>query len=349
MRTDTSESLTRPPRRVAVCAPNWLGDCIMAMPALQAFCRRTPGVAITVLTKPGLVPLWRMHADVGAMVELHEGSRGAGRAARALAAAGVEVAYVLPNSFRSALIPMLARIAPRVGLRGHRPPVMLTRVVQPPAAPGRKHQVWEYLAIFGAADVSDVEPPRLQIPAEAAAAVASRFGLGRGAVEPVIGILPGAAYGPSKRWPATHFIRAARALVERAGVRVLVLGSKGEQSVCAEVAAGIGPRAMNLAGATTLPELAAVLADCRVVICNDSGGMHLSAAVGTPVVAIFGLTDPGKTGPLGTGHRLVQREGVVQSRDLKRDSPEAREVLASITPERVITDAMAALAAGRRP
>ena len=102
------------------------------------------------------------------------------------------------------------------------------------------------------------------------------------------------------------------------------------------MAEGIGGSTLNLAGRTGLPELAAVLAQCRMALSNDSGGMHLASAVGTKVVAVFGLTDPTRTGPLGEGHRVLAARGVPHHRDIPRDSRAARDALESIQPDRVI-------------
>ena len=321
----------------------------MAMPALQAFRRANSPAHVTVLVKPPLAPLWRLNPAVDDLIDLHEGFLGTiqtVRAVRAVRAAGAGAVYVLPNSIRAALVPWFARVPARVGLRGDRPPGMLTQVVTPPADVQREHQAWEYMAVFGAdAREAKLERPMLRIAETSAPTVLAR--LGGQADARWIGVLPGAAYGPAKRWPAEHFAAAALALAERVGGRVAVMGSRGETAVCALVVAGIGARAVNLAGATTLPELAAVLAQCAVVLCNDSGGMHLAAAMGAPVVAVFGITDPRKTGPLGARCRVVCAPGVQQSRDLERDSAEARQALAAILPERVVGEAGAVMQVGR--
>jgi len=116
-----------------------------------------------------------------------------------------------------------------------------------------------------------------------------------------------------------------------------VFGTGGESELCAEVARGIGNDAVNAAGKTSIRELAAVLAACAVAVTNDSGGMHLAAAVGTKVVAVFGVTDPDKTGPIGSGHRVIAAEGVRRSRDLAPDSPAARAALDAIPADVVLS------------
>jgi heptosyltransferase-2 len=319
---------------VLVCGTNWMGDSVMSLPAVQALRRRQPGMRLTVCVKPGLVPLWEMHAAVDAVAVLEAGAAGVWRTARRLRRSGFERAYVFPNSFRSALLPTLARVPERVGLSGRQRAWMLTRVAAAPAGTDRRHQCWEYAAIVGM-DAMDLEidAPRLAVPEELARACASRFGLSRGGGW--VGLIPGAARGPSKRWPAAHFAALGR-LLRAEGRPVALFGAAGEAALCADIAERIGPEGvMNLAGKTGMREFAGTLGLCRVVVANDSGGMHLAAALGVRVVALFGMTDPAKTAPLGAGHRVLSVEGVRASRDIARDSREARACLERIAPERV--------------
>jgi len=151
------------------------------------------------------------------------------------------------------------------------------------------------------------------------------------------------ARGPAKQWPAASFSATGRRLAHAAGARIVVLGTAGETALCRAVAADIGPAAISLAGRTTLPELAAVLGRAACAICNDSGGMHLAAVMGTPVVAIYGLTNPAKTGPLGRGHRILTAPAGVRTRDVARDSAQARAALAAVSADAVADAALATL------
>jgi len=126
-------------------------------------------------------------------------------------------------------------------------------------------------------------------------------------------------------------------LLQQTMHRIVIFGTGEEADVCAHIAEAIGPRAVSLAGQTTLPLFAALLGACDAVVCNDSGGMHLAAAVGTRVVAIFGLTDPSKTGPMGSGHRILTGDASRTSRNISRHSAEARVVLESIHPDSVLS------------
>jgi ADP-heptose:LPS heptosyltransferase len=216
---------------------------------------------------------------------------------------------------------------------------MLTEVVEAPAVPGREHQSFEYARVLGLDD-ERLPDPRLEIPGDVAAACRERLAsLFAGSFDegvPLVGMIPGAARGPSKRWPADGFIAVGRGLADRAGARILVLGTSAESDLCTRVAAGIGAGAVDTAGSTTLPELAALLASCSLVIGNDSGGGHLAAAVDARAAVIFGATDPAVTGPLGAGHVVLQAEGGQRSRAVKRDSAAGRAGLERITPDRVL-------------
>jgi heptosyltransferase-2 len=322
---------------VLVCAPNWVGDGIMAMPALQAFRQRHPSAHITLLVKPNMRPLWELHEAADRLVEIRPGLR---PTVSAVAAGGYGRAIILPNSFRSALIPFLAGIPVRRGMPGHWRRGLLTEVVWPESNPARTHQVYEYLDLLvPEIATGSFEPPRLRIPETLLAAARERLA---GLASPRIALMPGAARGPAKQWPAEHFIALGRRFAEDRGAGLAILGDAREAELCARVSAGIGAAARSLAGETPLAEWAALLAGCDMAVCNDSGGAHVAAAAGTAVVVIFGMTDPARTRPLGARCRIVQSEGSC-SRDIARKDPEAIKRLASIAPEQVYGAALECL------
>ena len=333
-----------------ICGPNWLGDSIMSIPAIALLKRQAGVERIVVAVKRGVAPLWEMVPCVDEVLAFESSLRGTFQAAGAVRRRGTMQAFVLPNSLRSATIPFLAHVPRRVGVRGHQRAWMLTDVVPVVEEPGRVHQSWEYVRILG---VSDAVPeatghagltpelPALDVPTAARERAFAMLGTGEDAL---VALLPGAARGSSKRWPSQHFEALGRMLAKD-GFRPVVCGAPAEAELGAAVAGGIGAPAVNLAGRTTLMELAALLALSRAVVSNDSGGMHLATAVGTPVVAVFGLTDPTKTGPMGTAHRVVAAEGVVHARDIERHSRLASEALLRIEPSRVYEAASTVLAA----
>ena len=325
--------------RILISGLNWLGDSVMSMPALHAYRRAYGDSRITMLVKPQLIGLWRMHEAVDDVIALGNGAGGILRAAGRIRTLSAAAAFVFPNSPRAALPPFVGGVPVRRGMRGKLRAWLLTDIVTPGLARRHVHQSWEYADILGlnaelCDEATDKWRPEIRIPGDVAGRAADMLGESGG--DRFAAFVPGAARGPSKRWPAEHFLEVGRRLLGSGGVRVVVLGTGGEAGLCAGIVEGIGSGACSLAGRTTIPEMAAVLARCSVVLTNDSGGMHLATAVGRRVVAIFGLTDPAKTGPMGPGHTVIAREGVRGSRDVARDSREARECLEGISPDEVL-------------
>lgn len=322
--------------RLLIVATSWLGDGIMMLPALAALRRRLPHAQMTLLAKPAVAALWRLFPGSDEVLVLEKGFRGTPKTVRQIRQGQFDFAYICPRSFRSAVIPFLARVPGRRGLAGHSRDWMLTETVQLSATSTSGHQVQEYLQLFGVEHDPLTTTPLLTVSGEQTILAQRRLfetwqdRVGRLDAPRVVGLFPGAAHGPSKRWPADRFVQLGKRLLGEHSVRILVLGAKGDREACAEVAAGIGRGALNLAGETPLATLVAYLQLCRVVVANDSGGMHLAAAVGTRVVGLFGVTDPGKTAPLGEGHRLILAKGVTRHRDLPSDSEAARQAMSSI-------------------
>jgi heptosyltransferase II len=264
--------------------------------------------------------------------------------ARKLRRGKFDLALVLPNSPRSALEVFLARIPQRIGYARPWRNFFLTQVIpsRPDAVKMRKrtveeiheltedtepaelekppgtgnpraHQIYEYLQITGALG-ADPEPltPQLTVTNEEMEAARKKFGLpddSKG-LPPVFGLNPGAEYGPAKRWPVEKFIAAAQAIQNRTNCLWLVFGGKNDISLAGQITTALGDpaTAFNLAGKTSLRELMALFKYCRVLLTNDTGPMHVAAALGTPVVALFGSTSPILTGPGLPGaarHRLL--------------------------------------------
>jgi heptosyltransferase-2 len=316
-------------RRILIVGVNWLGDGIMTMPALQVFRKRYPQDHIAMLVKPPLKPLWELHASVDDIITLTPGNRGVWKTASALRKGGFDQAYVFPNSWRSALVPLLAGVPERIGTAGHNRNVLLTSRIRLSERAVKHHQQWEYVDILQLGDVDALPPPWLTVPSD------PRFEQKANQNCQTVGLIPGAARGASKQWPEAHFIEASRQVRKQTACRFLVFGTATEADVCQRITEALDPDAVNFAGRTSLGELAAGLSTCDAVICNDSGGMHLAAATGTPVIAIYGLTSPAKTGPLGTGHCCIQADPEKASRDIARNDPAAQAALRRILPETV--------------
>jgi len=325
-----------------ICGTNWLGDSVMSMPAVQALKEQDRARPITILVKKHLVPLWVLHPDVDAVIPIRPGPWGTAWAIGAVRAGRFDRACVLSHSVRAALVPFLARVPMRTGTRGRHRSWLLNRVVSPPAEPWNVHQSFEYMKVAGV-EAFERPLPRLELPPKIVDECRTRLAEraerdGSGGTDdqrPWVGVIPGAARGQSKRWPVESFTRLGRSLAEKVRCPIMVFGTRAERSICAEVAGACGSTAVDLSAQTTLPELAAFLSFCRVVVANDSGGMHLAAAAGARVVGLFGATDPAVTGPLGKSHCVLQADGVRGARAIGRRSRAGEESLARLDPDRV--------------
>jgi heptosyltransferase II len=315
---------------ILICGVNWLGDSCMSMPAIQAWKALHPAAQLHLLVKPHLMPLWQCHAAIDEIIPLAPGNMGPLRTGRQLRDMSIGTAFIFPNSWRAALPALIAGIPVRQGFPGHFRAKLLTRVIPPPKDM-TMHQQWEYARILGLPADTHLPFPALRLPPPPQELISAAAG------KPVIGILPGAARGPAKRWPTGHFMAAARKLIAEEACHIAVMGTRTEEALCREIATALSPHASCLAGSTTLPGLAATLQFCKGVLSNDSGGMHLAAAVGTPVVAMFGLTNPAQTGPVGPHTRCLQPPGIQGTRRIARNSTEAQQVLESIAPEDAAT------------
>lgn len=350
------------PQKLLVRGVNWLGDAVMTTPALQRLREHFPETQITLLTSQGLAQLWHHQPSVDSHLTFSPGES-PWSVARGLRGNTFDVALVLPNSPRSALEVWLAGVPHRIGYARLWRRWFLTRAVTPwperrhmrkrSVAEIRKllanqrvggvskgpqglepsnHQVYEYLHLAAALGCSPAPlAPKLEVTSEEVKAIQSVLlqditktisGEGR----PVwLGLNPSAAYGPAKCWPAERFGAVAREVAERTkGAFWLVFGTQADWEVCERITRMAGDRAAaNLAGKTSLRELMALLKLCRVVLTNDSGPMHVAAALGTPVVVPFGSTSPELTGPGLPGdprHRLL-RAGAVCSPCFRRVCP----------------------------
>ena len=287
--------------RSLVVAPQWIGDAVMAEPLLAALARR--GESLTVAALPWVAPVFRAMPQVQDIVELPFAHGRLDWKARRRVAASLrgrfDAAYVLPNSIKSALVPWLARIPLRIGYRGEGRVLLLNRRLANPQ--GRPPMVAFYGALAGA-DFDKASRPRLQLDDDVIHCALTTSGLTRNGFW---AFAPGAEYGPAKRWPAEHYAALARALHVVDGAVVVLLGSKGEASLCESIAAAAPGACRVLAGRTSLLEAMALIAASRGLASNDSGLMHVAAAFGVPQVAVFGSTSPLHTPPLNPRARVV--------------------------------------------
>lgn len=332
------------PRRILVRGVNWLGDAVMSTPALLRLREKFPKAYITLLTPEKLRDLWLNHPVVNETISFTTGDS-VFSIGKKLRAGKFDLALVLPNSPRSAIEVYLGGIPQRVGYARpwrnffltqniesrpdavkmrKRTPKEIHRLIagadslivnrQSPIASASAHQIHEYLHLAAALGANP-EPlaPQLFVTPDEIDAVKKKFGLEETS-RPVFGLNPGAEYGPAKRWPTQKFIAAAKEIQQRTDCVWILFGGKGDIGLTSEIAAAIqdsGFTAHNLTGKTSLRELMALLKLCRVLLTNDTGPMHVAAALGTPVVVPFGSTSPELTGPGlpgDTRHRLLKSD-----------------------------------------
>ena len=361
-------------RRILVRGVNWLGDAVMTTPALQRLREANTQTHVTLLTPAKLAGLWEHHPAVDSVLTFAEGES-VFSVGRRLRQQRFDLALVFPNSPRSALETFLARIPRRVGFaRSWRNCFLTHRVLSPldfvptrkrsdaeirrrvdtqPAAgretyPASAHQLHHYLHLVGAIGASTaITAPRLFVSDNEVAVIRQRFELacGNDRHTPLLGVNAGAEYGPAKRWPAERYIEAAVLLQRQYGCHCWVFGGQADRDMAGNItrqieSAKAGPpeSVRNLAGATTLRELCAALKACDVVLTNDTGPMHLAAAVGTSVVAPFGSTSPELTGPGLPGHpdHVLLPGPAPCAPCFRRECPIDLRCLKNITVERVV-------------
>jgi heptosyltransferase-2 len=345
-------------RRILVRQVNWVGDAVLTLPALAALDRRFPGAEIVLLAKPWVAGLFAGSPSLDRVLEYrsesdHRGLVGRWRLARALRAEGFDLAVLFPNSLDAALAPWLAGIRCRVGYATDARRILLTHPIPHPSPSTGRHQVERYLDIVRALGGDGAPEPRLAVPAGARLAAERLLAdHGTGPEDLVVALNPGSVYGGAKRWPADRFAAVADALVDGWRARILLIGSAPERPILEAVAARMRRPAIPLGGRTDLATLVGLLERAALLVTNDTGAMHIAAAVHTPVVAIFGPTDERETGPLD-GRSRVLREPVACSPCLLRECPIDHRCMTRIGVEQVLTAAAALLdvseAAGRRP
>jgi len=362
--------------RILIRGTNWLGDAVMTTAALRRLREKFPGAHIALLTPEKLRELWIAHPAINETISFAPGET-VFAIGKKLRAGKFDVALVLPNSPRAAIETWLAGIPQRIGyarpwrnyfltqtIASHSGSVKMRKLtaaeihrrtgVAPfsnqtkyrletgrmPVLPSSAHQIHEYLHLVAALGANpEPLPPQLFVTPDEIEIAKKKFGLEK-ITPPVFGLNPGAEYGPAKRWPAGKFIAAAQEIQRRTNCVWILFGGKGDETAAAQIQSAIGNQqsTVNLSGQTSLRELMSLLTICRVLLTNDSGPMHVAAALGTPVVVPFGSTSPELTGPGLPGdpaHRLLKSDAPC-SPCFRRECPIDFRCLNGISVERVV-------------
>ena len=305
-----TERKTFIPVKVLIVGPSWVGDTILAQPLFRLLQARSPGLTLDVLAPPWTAPLLARMPEVRRALpnpfahgELKLAARL--RLGRMLAPEGYHEAIVLPNSFKSALVPFFAGIDRRTGYRGEMRYGVLNdvRTLDEVALP---LMVERFAALAGTAGEALPRPlprTRLQVDAAGRDAVLRRHGLEPHG--PVVAFCPGAEYGSAKRWPAAHFAELARSMAAR-GREVWLIGSPRDAAIGEEIAQLSGGAGRNLCGKTSLDEAVDLLAGAELVISNDSGLMHVAAALDRPLIALYGSSSPSFTPPMSAAATILR-------------------------------------------
>lgn len=304
------------PSRILVKEVNWLGDLVMSLPALRAIRRKYPHAHLAVLVKSDLASFFDGARWIDEVIPYSVGRGLSGffdrrRIVGDIRSRRFDLGVLFPNSFESALWLTMAGVRRRAGFIADARGAMLTLKASPPAEANSGHQSNYWLAMIRATGVADgraddfgldVHPQNRERMREWLASNRRRPG------RPLYAIAPAAAYGPAKEWPADGYGALIDLLARRDDAEVVLVGAPSERAKCEEVAAAAKSGAIMAAGHTNIGELIALLSLCDGFLGNDSGCMHLASALGVPTVAIFGSTNPDRTGPMGPKTRVIYRK-----------------------------------------
>ena len=309
-----------------IVAPGDLGDGLMAVPAVQQF-QRKQGNALTILSKPHVTELWQRALGPDRVISYGRGSLATLTTVQSLRRQNFQEAYVLAESFRSAFLPFLAGIPKRIGRAGHSRDPFLTKILKEPSGPTiHRTQVYHRILTPG-------QHLCLNIPIDFPYLRESEP---RHGAPSVMGLFPGAGRGSSKIWPIDRYAKVMKNLRREHPESVfLIFGSNNERRLGQFLARTLPIGVKNLCGQTSLTDLMILLRSCRVVLGNDSGGVHLASALGVPVVAIFGMTNPDRTRPMGPQTLILQRSKE-RSEAIPKKSRRARAALDLIHPLDVV-------------
>ena len=294
--------------KILVVAPSWIGDTVLSQPLFKLLHARHPGLALDVVAPPWTVPVLRRMPEIRqarAHNFLHGDLQLIDRYAlgRTLAREHYDQAIVLPNTLKSALLPLFARIRTRTGYRGESRWLVLNdlRQLDEQALP----QIAQRYAALGlpAGAALPAPLPQPHLTADQTAQTLAQLGIAH--ADHVIAFCPGAEYGPAKRWPAPYFAELARRLAAD-GHPVWLIGSGNDAPVGEEIARLAPGACLDLCGKTTLDQAIDLLASARLVVTNDTGLMHIAAALGTPLLALYGSSTPAFTPPMSEAATIMK-------------------------------------------
>jgi heptosyltransferase-2 len=288
--------------KALIVAPSWIGDTIMAQPLFARLHAKHPGLQLDALAPRWVAPVLERMSEISDIIDSPFGHgqlslKPRWKLSRRLAAGNYDAVYVLPNSLKSALVPFLAGIPKRIGFTGEsRYGLINVRHHLDKAALPLMVERFALLAEApGAALPKPISHPKIRSTATDQQKTLVELGLER--PSRIVAFCPGAEYGPAKRWPAAHFASLAKSLAAQ-GCAIWLFGSPKDHAVAEEISRLAPGLCRNLCGATSLAQAVDLLAMAELVVCNDSGLMHVAAALDRPLVTLYGSSSPGFTPPL---------------------------------------------------
>jgi heptosyltransferase-2 len=328
------QALKKLPQKILIREVNWIGDAVLTIPSIHSIRRAFPDAHISLLVKPWVADIFKENADINEVIIYGDEHQGFGRFkfAGMLKMKNFDTAILLQNAFDAALLAWLAEIPCRIGYGTDFRGLLLTTALPLSKDIMTQHQVNYYLNIVKSIGIDTAETLPYLILSDNERQYARRVILPVTEQNlPLIGINPGATYGSAKRWLPERFTELIIKIINELDGRVILFGSPSEVNHAEDIVNGVishgqhitdqTSRVLNMAGKTSLRELAALIAECDAFITNDSGPMHMASALLVPIVAIFGSTDSTTTGPFGQGHKVVSKN-LPCAPCMKRECPE---------------------------
>ena len=324
--------------KIVVRAPNWIGDSVLALPAVRSLSKNFPEAQIWIAAKNWVKDLYHAQDFIKGIIPLPTDSdiKSLRRSAKTIKALQFDTGVLLTNSFGSALLFYLAKIPHRWGYSRDGRGFLLTRKVSLKKRKNPSHQADYYMALISGLGMK-IHSPNLFLSLTREEKEGARKLLLSHGIElkrPLVILNPGASYGPAKRWPAQNYAELGRLLQNRNKANILITGAADEDELARTIASLMVTKPLVLTGQTDLRKLAGFISQSALFVTNDSGPMHMANALGVPVVAIFGPTDPSITGPFQDPAVVIKKDTVCWPCSY-RDCPFDHRCMTAIAPEEI--------------